>query len=160
MTSSFTRPHSVHTWPPHSHRQPRLLLIRSLVTISFTRPHHVQTWPHPIQTWPTSYHNHTLIHMWPSSSHVKNPLHTWPSRSHGHIPFTRCYDYPIQVAFYHCFTIDNNVNISSPCSKTVHTKFIKPLSFKEAIIAHQLEAKIFTSFPVWLGTISCPADTL
>ena len=27
------------------------------------------------------------------------------------------------------FSIDNNVNISSPCSKIVHTKFIKPLSF-------------------------------
>ena len=25
------------------------------------------------------------------------------------------------------FYIDNNVNISSPCSKTVHTKFTKPL---------------------------------
>ena len=27
------------------------------------------------------------------------------------------------------FSIDNNVNIASPCSKTVHTKFFKPLSF-------------------------------
>ena len=49
------------------------------------------------------------------------------------------------VAFYHCFSIDNNVNISSSCSKTVHTKFTKPLSFQEAILAHQFEAKIFTS---------------
>ena len=31
------------------------------------------------------------------------------------------------VAFYHCFFIGNNVNISSPCSKTVHTKFTEPL---------------------------------
>ena len=23
----------------------------------------------------------------------------------------------VEVAFYHCFSIDNNVNISSPCSK-------------------------------------------
>ena len=36
---------------------------------------------------------------------------------------------PFKVAFYQCFSIDNNVNISSPCSKTVHTKFTKPLSF-------------------------------
>ena len=34
----------------------------------------------------------------------------------------------LEIAFYHCFSIDNNVNISSPCSKTVHTKFTKPLS--------------------------------
>ena len=31
----------------------------------------------------------------------------------------------LKVAFYHCFSIDNDVNISSPCSKTVHTKFTK-----------------------------------
>ena len=36
---------------------------------------------------------------------------------------------PLEVAFYHYFSIDNNVFISSPCSKTVHTKFTKPLSF-------------------------------
>ena len=35
----------------------------------------------------------------------------------------------VKVAFYHCFSIGNNVNISSPCSKTLHTKFTKPLSF-------------------------------
>ena len=33
------------------------------------------------------------------------------------------------VAFYLCFSIDNNVSISSPCSKTVHTKSTEPLSF-------------------------------
>ena len=35
----------------------------------------------------------------------------------------------LKVASTIVFAIDNNVNISSPCSKSVHTKFIKPLSF-------------------------------
>ena len=94
-SSSFIRPHPVYTWPARSHITSTItshsFTCNHLVHTTTSRSHDHTPFTHdPIQTCPTSSHNHSLVHMWSSSSHETisfwwpHPIHmtSWPSHSH------------------------------------------------------------------------------
>ena len=103
-SSSFTRPHPVHTRSPRSHIT--TTITRSHVTTTFMTPFKHDQPVHTTTAWFTCDH----------------PLHIRPSRSHDHIPFTRRHDHPIHtwpphshVATSHLFIRDQVVMVLRKC---------------------------------------------
>ena len=114
MSSSFTRPHPVHTRPPRSH------ITITITSRPFTCDHLIHT------TTPrshmTPFKHDQPVHTTTACFICDHLLHMRPSCSHDHIPFTRRRDHPIHTWPPHGHLICLYQNLSS-CH--IWTKSIK-----------------------------------